>query len=305
MTDIVETPVTQDLDEAELIATEAKSFGRQTWDRFKRHKLAVGSLFFLILLTASFWVVPALSGYEYDQVAAGIPREGPSAEHWFGTDDIGRDLMVRTFTGGQYSIRIAALTAVTATLIGTILGAVAGYVGKWVDAVISWVTNMVLVIPILVILLVLSLRFGSGPWSIALIIAFLSWPRLTRVVRGLFLSYKQLDFVQAARAAGAGPGRIMFRHILPNTFGPIVVEMTLGVGVAIIIESTLSFLSLGVPPPTPTLGNLLNEAKGNIDSRFYALFFPGMMVMAITLCVNFLGDGMRDALDPTSRRSRT
>jgi ABC-type dipeptide/oligopeptide/nickel transport system permease subunit len=121
----------------------------------------------------------------------------------------------------------------------------------------------------------------------------------------LFLSYKELDFVQAARAAGAGPARIMFRHILPNTFGPIMVETTLNVGFAIILESTLSFLGQGVPPPTPTLGNLMNEAKGAIDSRPYELLFPGAMVMIITLCVNFLGDGMRDALDPTSRRVRT
>jgi len=305
MTDIVAQRPSDAFAEAEEITTEAKSFGRQTWDRFKHHKLAVGAAIVLVLLTLSFWVVPAFSPYEFDQVAAGIPRTGPSVEHWFGTDQIGRDIMVRTFTGGQYSIRIGLLIAITAAFIGTILGGVAGYIGGWVDAAISWFTNMVLVVPALIILLVLSLRFGSGPWSLAFIIAALAWPRLTRIVRGLFLSYKEQDFVQAARAAGAGPARIMFRHILPNTFGPIMVEMTLNVGFAIILESTLSFLSLGVPPPTPTLGNLMNEAKSAIDSRAYELLFPGGIVMMITLCVNFLGDGMRDALDPTSRRVRT
>jgi ABC-type dipeptide/oligopeptide/nickel transport system permease subunit len=302
MTDVISPAIT--VEEAEEIGSEARSFGRQTWDRLVHHKLAVASAVVLILLTASFWVYPALSPYEFDQVAAGIPRQPPSSEHLFGTDEIGRDLATRAFTGGQFSIRIALLVALTTSLIGTVLGAVSGYYGKWVDAVLSWLTNMVLVIPVLVILLVLAKRYGTSPWSIAFIIAALSWPRLTRVVRGLFLSYKEQEFVQAARAAGAGPGRIMFRHILPNTFGPILVETTLNIGTAIILESTLSFLALGVPPPTPTLGNLMNEAKSAIDSRAYTLLLPGSMVMLISLCINFLGDGLRDALDPTSRRVR-
>ncbi len=307
MTDVATPRVSETaavLIEAEAITTEAKSWSRQTWERLLHHKLAVVAAFILVFLTISFWVVPALSPYSFDQVGAGVPRQAPSAKHWFGTDQIGRDLMTRVFTGGQFSIRIAALVAITTTVIGAVIGAISGFFGGWIDATLSWVTNMVLVIPALVILLVLALRFGSGPWAIAFIIAALSWPRISRIVRGLFLSYKEQDFVHAARAAGARPGRIMFRHILPNTFGPIMVETTLNVGAAIIIESTLSFLSLGVQPPVPTLGNLMNEAKGAIDSRAYELLFPGGIVTMISLCVNFLGDGLRDALDPTSRRTR-
>lgn len=304
MTEFTVSETALELATGEEITTEAKSLGRQTWERLLHHKLAVGSGVILILLSISFWVVPNLSPYEFDQVAAGIPRSGPSMDHPFGTDPIGRDLMVRTFTGGQYSIRIAAMVAITTTLIGAVFGAISGYFGGWVDAGLSWVTNMVLVIPALVVLLVLALRYGSGPWAIAFIIAALSWPRISRIVRGLFLTFKEQDFVQAARAAGAKPGRIMFRHILPNTFGPIVVETTLNVGAAIILESTLSFFSLGVRPPTPTLGNLMEAAKGAIDSRAYELLIPGAIVTLISLCVNFLGDGLRDALDPTTKRTR-
>lgn len=277
----------------------ARSFGRQVWDRFTHHRVAIVAAGVLALLVASFWVVPALSPYEFDELTPDL-RQGPSLEHPFGTDQIGRDLMVRTFLGGRFSIRIALLVAVLATAVGTLLGAVAGYFGGWVDAVVSQIVNMVLVVPALAILLVLALRWGSGPWALSLILAGLLWVRIARVVRGLFISYREQDFVQAALAAGAGPGRVMFRHILPNIVGPIVVEMTLLVGTAIILESTVSFLGLGVQFPIPTLGNLINEAKGAIDTVPSRILFPGAVAVVITLGVNFIGDGLRDALDPGS-----
>lgn len=278
----------------------ARSFGRQVWDRFVHHKVAIVATVVLVVLVASFWVVPALSPYDFDQLTPDL-RQGPSLQHPFGTDEIGRDLMVRTFLGGRFSIRIALLVAVVATAIGTLFGAVAGYFGGWVDAVVSQIVNMVLVIPALAILLVLALRWGSGPWALAFILAGLLWVRIARVVRGLFITYREQDFVQAALAAGASSRRVMFRHILPNAIGPIVVEMTLLVGTAIILESTVSFLGLGVQFPTPTLGNLINEAKGAIDTVPSRILFPGAVAVIITLCVNFLGDGLRDALDPGSR----
>jgi ABC-type dipeptide/oligopeptide/nickel transport system permease subunit len=210
--------------------------------------------------------------------------------------------MVRTFHGGRFSLRIALFVALLTTAIGTVIGAIAGYFGGRIDSFLNQVINLFLIIPTLVILLVVGVRYGSSPNSIALLLAVLLWPTIARVVRGLFMQYKEQEFVIAARSAGARAPRIMFRHILPNTFGPIVVNATLLVGVAIILESTLSFLGVGVTMPTPTLGNLINESKGSMDSKPFSVLVPGGFIVAITLCVNFLGDGLRDALDPTSRK---
>ncbi|MDY7100377.1 MAG: ABC transporter permease [Actinomycetota bacterium] len=290
-------------DEAEGLSTEARSFGRQTWDRFRRHRVAMAGALGLVLLTASFWIGPWWSDYEFSAPSADL-RQSPSLEHPFGTDEIGRDLMVRTFTGGQFSIRIAVIVALVATGVGTLFGALAGYFGGWVDAVVGQLINLFLIIPPLVVLLVFAIRYGGGPTSIALLLAALLWTRIARVTRGLFLQFKEQEFVQAARAAGAKAPRIIVRHILPNTMGPVLVEMTLLVGTAIILESTLSFLGLGVNPPTPTLGTLIAQAKGNLTSRPSTLLIPGFFVTGIVLCINFLGDGLRDALDPTSSRNR-
>jgi len=158
-------------------------------------------------------------------------------------------------------------------------------------------------VPSLIILIVLAARYGSGPNAIALVIALLSWPLIARIVRGSFMQFREQEFVLAARAAGASTARIMFRHILPNVFGPIVVNATLLIGIAIILESTLGFLGLGVRPPVPTLGNLIAEAKGALQTKPSAALIPGGFIVTITLCANFIGDGLRDALDPTSRKS--
>jgi ABC-type dipeptide/oligopeptide/nickel transport system permease subunit len=286
--------------EAEGLSETPKSFGRLTWERFRKHKLAIVGAVGLVLLAAAFWIGPALSDYEFDQITADR-KEGPSLEHPFGTDAIGRDLMVRTFKGGQVSIRIAVVVALVATTIGTLLGAIAGYVGRWVDLFITQVINLVLIVPAIIVLLVFARRYGANVVSVSLLIAFVSWMRIARVVRSLVLQYKEQDFVQAARAAGAVNRRIIGRHILPNVVGPVMVELTLLVGTAIILESTLSFLGLGLELPTATLGNLVADAKGAINSRPSSLLIPGGMIVMLTLCINFLGDGLRDAFDPTSR----
>lgn len=289
------------IDEREGVEIVGRSFGRQTWDRFRRHKLALLSIAGLLLMTAWFWFGPPFSEFGVTQTSRAL-REGPSVVHPFGTDTIGRDLYVRTLTGGRFSILIAIVVSLLTTAIGTVLGALAGYFGGILDTIIDQLTNLVLIVPAIVVLLVLAPAFGSSPMAIAVLLALLLWPQIARVVRGLFLQYKAQEFVLAARAAGARAPRIMFRHILPNAFGPIIVNATLLIGIAIILESTLSFLGAGVQPPTPTLGNLINDAKGNIETKPSAVFIPGGFIVAITLCINFLGDGLRDALDPTSRR---
>jgi ABC-type dipeptide/oligopeptide/nickel transport system permease subunit len=290
------------VDEREGIAIVGRSFGRQTWDRFRRHRLAIVALILLLALVVLFWVGPLFSPYDVLQTRAGPGRAGPSMAHPFGTDPIGRDLFVRTLSGGRFSVLIALVVSLLTTVIGTVLGALAGYFGGRLDTLLDQFTNLVLIVPAIVVLLVAARAVGQRPMPIAVLLALLLWPQIARVVRGLFIQYKEQEFVLAARAAGARAPRIMFRHILPNTFGPIVVNATLLIGLAIILESTLSFLGAGVQPPTPTLGNLINEAKGTMQSKPSAVFIPGGFIVAITLCVNFLGDGLRDALDPTSRR---
>lgn len=295
-------PVGGVLDEQERAGIASRSFGRQAWDRFRRHRLAMVSVVVLMLLALAFVFGPMLSPYAFSDQDFSALNQGPSLAHPFGTDAIGRDLMVRTFIGGRYSLRIALLIAVLTTAIGTVIGAAAGYFGGVLSAALDQLINLFLIVPSLIILIVLAARYGSGPNAIAVVIALLSWPVIARVVRGSFLQYKEQEFVLAAKAAGASTPRIMFRHILPNTFGPIIVNATLLVGTAIIVESTLGFLGLGVRPPTPTLGNLIEDAKGALQTKPSAALLPGSFIVAITLCANFIGDGLRDALDPTSRR---
>jgi peptide/nickel transport system permease protein len=291
------------IDELEGITSVSRSFGRQAWDRFRRHRLAMVSVVLLALLTVAFIVGPWFSPWAFSDQDFTALNQGPSLSHPFGTDPIGRDLMVRTFIGGRYSLRIALLIALLTTTIGTIIGAIAGYFGGVIGAIVDQIINLFLIVPALIILIVLAARYGSGPNAIAVVIAMLSWPLIARIVRGSFIQFREQEFVLAARAAGASTARIMFRHILPNTFGPIVVNATLLVGTAIILESTLGFLGLGVRPPVPTLGNLIEAAKGSLQTKPSAALIPGGFIVAITLCANFIGDGLRDALDPTSRRS--
>jgi ABC-type dipeptide/oligopeptide/nickel transport system permease subunit len=202
------------------------------------------------------------------------------------------------------SLLIAAIVAGLSTSIGVTLGAFAGYFGGFTDTAVSQAVNLILSIPLLPLLLVFAIRFGSSPVSIAVLLSVFLWIRSARLVRGQFLTFKNMEFVQAARAAGAKPSRIIFRHILPNTIGVILVEATLLAGTAIILESTLSFLSLGVKAPATSLGVLVNEGKGFIINRPYRILLPGAFITLVVLSLNFLGDGLRDALDPTSRQER-
>jgi ABC-type dipeptide/oligopeptide/nickel transport system permease subunit len=289
---------------AEGMDVTARSYSRQTWDRFRQHKLAIIAFIVLVLLIASFWIVPALSSL--DATSRNIPerQQTPSLKHPFGTDELGRDLMIRTFEGAKISVRIALTVALLSTLIGTFLGAVAGYFGKWVDAVISQIINLVLVVPGIVILLVVGIKYGGSVNQISVLLAALVWIPIGRIVRGMFFQLKEQEYVQAAKAAGAGPGRIIVRHILPNVMGPVLVQITLVAGTAIILESTLSFLGLGVVPPATSLGTLIDDGKSSLDTRPSRILVPGGFVVLMVLCLNFLGDGLRDALDPTSRKVR-
>ncbi len=274
--------------------------------RFVRHRPAMVSLVVLILLAAvSFGVSLFVSEDQANLIDIEMMRKPPSLDHPFGTDDVGRDMFLRTLFGGQISLRIGILAACISVVIGILVGTIAGYNTGWIDNVLMRITDALLSIPTLFILIaltrVLDDRIGVGNVAfITLVIGMLSWMRTSRIVRAQVLSLKEQDFVLAARSLGCQAGRILARHIVPNTLAPIVVAATLDVGRAIIFEASLSFLGLGIQPPTATWGTMLNRAQAYLVNEPWIALFPGIMILITVLCVNFLGDGLRDAFDPHS-----
>lgn len=255
----------------------------------------------VLALTALCMAAPLLAPFPFDAIDLGSIRQAPSRGHWMGTDDLGRDLFTRVLYGGRISIAIGILSAVIATGLGSAIGAVSGFYGGRVDNVLMRLTDVVYSIPTLPLLIVLSSYSQAVVSSMALIIGLLSWMATARVVRGEVLAIKQRAYVEAARSLGATNLRLILRHILPNAIGPIVVGATLAVGNAIILESSLSFLGLGVQPPTPTWGNMLMDAQSTMATKPWLTIFPGLAILLVVLSVNFIGDGLQDALDPTAR----
>jgi peptide/nickel transport system permease protein len=263
----------------------------------------------LLLVTAIFLCgvfANYIAPYTYNEFDLNNTYHGPTvtAHHFFGTDELGRDFFSRVIYGIRTSETVGLFVAGLATLIGVFVGSLAGYYGGWIDNILMRITDLFLTLPALAVLLTFSALYGSGnKWRIAFILALFFWTTLARIVRGVFLSLREKEYVEAAKAAGAGDLRIMFRHILPNSIGPIVVNGTLTVGQAILVEAALAFLGLGIQPPTPALGALVFEGRDN-PQAWWLTVFPGLTLVLIVLCVNFVGDGLRDALDPTQRRVR-
>jgi peptide/nickel transport system permease protein len=272
------------------------------WENFKRHKVAVFASALFILLAVACFAAPVVAPYKFDAINLSAIRKPPTIGHWMGTDDLGRDLLTRILYGGRISIMIGVLSAFVGTGLGALIGAVSGFYGGRLDNVLMRFTDIAYSIPTLPLLIVLSSFSNSAVPIMVLIIGFLSWMPTARVVRGSVLSLKEKEYVEAARMIGAPDGVIIWQHILPNIAGPIIVGATLGVGNAIIIESSLSFLGLGVQPPTPTWGNMLMDSQATMASKPWLTIFPGMAILFIVLAVNFIGDGLHDALDPTLRR---
>jgi peptide/nickel transport system permease protein len=270
------------------------------WPRLRRHRLAVASAVILVLVALACAAAPLIAPYPFDAIDLGAIREPPSPEHWMGTDDLGRDLFTRVLYGGRVSIAIGVLAAIIGTGLGSLVGAAAGYHGGRIDNVLMRATDVAYSIPTLPLLIVLSSYTQAASTSMALIIGLLSWMATARVVRGEVLSIREMPYIEAAKSIGATTTRVIGRHVLPNAIGPIIVGATLAVGNAIILESSLSFLGLGVQPPTPTWGNLLMDAQATMASKPWLTVFPGLAILVVVLAVNFLGDGLQDALDPTA-----
>jgi ABC-type dipeptide/oligopeptide/nickel transport system permease subunit len=283
---------------------EARSQWQLFRRKFFRHKLAMGSLVFLVLISIGAFFAEQIAPYGYEEINVLRANTAPTLEgfHIFGTDQLGRDYFSRVLYGTRTSLQVAVVVAVLSTLIGTAIGAVAGYYRGWIDSLLMRFTDLVLILPGLAVLLVAASLFGQGsPLRIAIILSLLFWVTLARIVRGVFLSLREMEYVQAARASGARDVRIMFRHMLPNTIGPIIVNLTLVLASAILIEATLAFLGFGVNPPTPALGRLISDGRSSMQSSWWLIIMPGVTLVAIALAINFLGDGLRDALDPTQQ----
>ena len=298
-----------------LMEPEARSQWQLFWRRFFQHKIAVAAAVVLVLLVGLTFFADTFAPYELrDTITAETlleARKGPSGKHWFGTDELGRDQLTRVLYAGRVSLTVGLLVALVSTMVGTTVGALAGYFGRWVDQLLMRVTDLFLIVPGLAVLMMAQKGlagkeiFGrqlSSQSLIILILSFLFWQYIARVVRGVFLSLKEREFVEAARASGASSFRIITRHMLPNTIGPIAVNTTLVVGLAILTESTLSFLGFGVQPPQVSLGNMVAQSAASVGTQTaYLVYFPGLAILLIVLAVNFLGDGMRDAFDPQSK----
>ena len=301
---------------ADDLATEPLTLWQLGWLRFRRHKMALfGGVLLIVLMIFSIG-----GSFIYTEKYANFNDtsqrlQPPSSAHPFGTDSIGRDILARTIYGGQISLFIGFVAVLIETILGILVGALAGYYGGVVDAILMRFTEALLIIPTIFLLLVMAKFFGgqipeihianrtfSGSVVvIVVIIGVTSWMYLARIVRAEFLSLKEREFILAARATGTSNFEIIFYHILPNTFAPIIVSSTLSVSNAILAEAYISFLGLGVQPPTATWGNMLDNSVKYLDSAPWLWFFPGILILLTVLSINFLGDGLRDALDPRSR----
>jgi len=282
------------------------------WRRFRRHPGALVGFVVLLLIVLSV-LLASLSPYDPLKSDIQSRLEPPSWEHPFGTDQLGRDYLTRVLYGGRVSLFVGILVVVITLIIGIPVGMAAGYFGGWVDDILTRVIDAFLALPSLLVLILLSaiLREIEFPLlernsvvTIAVVIGILAWMTVARLVRAIFLSLREMEYVTAARALGATSLLIMFAEILPNGFGPIIVEATLEIGFAIMEESGLSFLGFGIMPPTPSWGNLLGGAREHLTTHPWLAIFPGIMIFLTIISINYIGDGLRDALDPYKMLSK-
>jgi len=266
--------------------------------RFFKHRIAVVSLIILLLLYLLAILAPFITPYEFDAINLKNTNKSPNLVHIMGTDELGRDELTRIIYGGRVSLMVGTAVALMGSVIGTMIGVLSGYYGKMLDNILMRFTDLILSLPLLPLLIVVAAIKGPGMMGIIFILAILTWTYVARLVRASFLSIKEEDYVVAARAIGASDMRIIFRHMLPNAVAPIIVNTTLMVGMAILIESVLSYLGFGIQPPTPSWGNMLFNAKTTMRLYPWLTYFPGLMIVITVLCFNFVGDGLRDALDP-------
>jgi len=294
---------------APAVARRRVSPGAEAWRRFKRHRLALAGAVILGVIALAVLLGPLVWPVPINEIDFSAKLQGPSWKHLLGTDDLGQDLLARMLYGGRISLAVGLAAMFIAVVVGTLVGAIAGMSRGSVDAALMWLTDLFLSLPQLPLLLLMIYLFrdtlktmvGVETGTFILIVAVIGgfrWMQVARLVRGQFLWLREKEFVEAARALGASPARQVFRHILPNALGPVIVAGTIDVAAAIIAESTLSFLGLGFPPDVPTWGRILYDAKDHLDIAAHWALIPGAAIFLAVLSINYLGDGLRDALDP-------
>ncbi|HEY0210660.1 ABC transporter permease [Acerihabitans sp.] len=278
-------------------APMSRSPGRRALRRFCRNKGAVIALFLLIVLSLGALLAPVIAPFPPNQMSLRDRMQPPGLVHLLGTDENGRDVFSRLIYGAQISLSVGVSAVIFSVAIGTLIGGMAGFSGGRIDSILMRITDGMLSVPIFFFMLTVLALFGSTLFHIVIVIGVTSWMSVARIVRGEVLRNRELVYVEAARALGATPSRLFFKHILPQSWPAIIVSATLGIGWAILIESSLSFLGLGVQPPDPSWGNMLSNARGYMWNAPMLAFIPGMVIFITVLLFNWLGDGLRDALD--------
>jgi oligopeptide transport system permease protein len=294
--------VGHDIEASQAITRPSMSYWQDAWRRLKMNKVAMASLVFLILLGIMALIGPYLRPFNYADQDLLNTNKGISSIHWFGTDYLGRDIFVRVWIGARISLFIGITAAVLDGIIGVIYGGISGYFGGQTDNIMMRIVDILYGIPYLILVILLMVVIGQGLWTIIIAMVIIGWVGMARIVRGQVLQLKEQEFVLAAKTLGASSGRIISRHLIPNTLGPIIVAITFDVPNAIFTEAFLSYIGLGVRPPMASWGTLANDATRVLLMYPYQLFFPAFFISATMLAFNLLGDGLRDALDPRLRR---
>lgn len=287
---------------ANRITRPATTYFKDAWRRLRQNKVAIASLVLLVLMLLMAVIGPLISPYGFSEQDTKAVNQWPSAQHWFGTDSLGRDLFVRCWSGAQVSLFIAFVSAMVNVIIGVIYGGISGYFGGRVDLFMMRVVEVIYSVPDLLWVILLMVVMGPGLHTIIIAISITGWGSMARIVRGQVLQLKQSEYVMAARTLGAGSKRIIGKHLIPNTMGPIIIELTFSIPSAIFTEAMLSYLGLGVPVPLASWGTLANEGARVLLLMPYQLLFPALLLSLTMLGFNLLGDGLRDALDPKLRR---
>ncbi len=268
------------------------------WQRFSSNRLALAGGIIILVLAFTALAAPLLAPYDPNMIAGNHILEAPNNHHIFGTDDLGRDILSRVLYGARISLAVGFVAVGISSVIGIVLGAFAGYYGGWIDTVVMWLVNTMLAIPTFFLILAVIALLEPSIWNIMIVIGLTSWMGLTRLVRAEFMSLKEREFILAAKSLGASDKRVIFRHMFINSLAPVIVSAVLGVAGAVLVESSLSFLGIGVQPPTPSWGNILTAGKANIEIAWWLSVFPGLAILITVLGYNMLGDGIRDAADP-------
>lgn len=274
----------------------------RTLRAFLANRLAIAGVVILLLLVLGTTFAPILVPYSPTATDFSALQQEPSAKHWFGTDQLGRDILSRVFYGARVSLAAGLVSVLIALVLGGLIGLVAGFYGGWIDDVLMRLTDAMLAFPFLVLAIALAAVLGPSLQNTMLAIGVVTTPVFARLIRGQVLAERPRDYVQAAVALGGGDGRIIARHLLPNILGPLIVQVSLSTATAVLAEATLSFLGLGVQPPTPSWGSMLNDARGYLSQAPHMALFPGLAIFLAVLAFNLIGDGLRDAFDPRTKK---